>query len=145
MMSKASLGAVPEESMAVEESAMNMELSDSAADAEAAPEVHVRDNFSATMAWEPFLESGADGVIDFKCKGSDRLSTYYVQLFAHTEGMRNAVLRQEMQVTIPVKVSLVEPQFLYQGDKYTARASISNNLKEAVSGRAAVRFFDGAD
>ena len=114
---------------------------------ESAPEadVAVRESFDATMAWEPFLRSDENGKIDFICKGSDRLSTYYVQLFAHGEGMKNAVLRQEMQVTIPVKVGLVEPQFLYAGDIYTAAATLSNNLEKDVRGRAVIRFYDGAD
>ena len=139
------MGAAAMESMAEPEAAMMDDITEDSAAAVKIDEVHVRDNFSATMAWEPFLTSGGDGAIEFKCKGSDRLSTYYVQLFAHGEGMQNAVLRKEMQVTIPVKVSLVEPQLLYQGDIYTARATISNNMKTQVSGRAAVRFFDGAD
>ncbi|MBO4671203.1 MAG: hypothetical protein J5640_05110 [Bacteroidales bacterium] len=112
---------------------------------EAQQEVHVRDNFSATMAWEPCLRSDKDGLIEFNCKGADRLSTFYVQLFAHGEGMLNAVLRKEMKVSIPVKVAIVEPQFLYAGDTYTAKATLSNNLEKPVSGRVAIRFYDGAD
>ena len=134
------------EAMVVEESAMLADYDAVEPQAQAqAPDVHVRDNLSATMAWEPLLRSNADGVIDFICKGSDRLSTYYVQLFAHGEGMLNAVLRKEMQVTIPVKVALVEPQFLYEGDRYTALATVSNNLEKEVRGRVAIRFYDGKD
>ncbi|MBR5042317.1 MAG: hypothetical protein IKX67_03690 [Bacteroidales bacterium] len=130
--------------MAVEE-ASDYVADNNGANMEPEPEVQVRENLAATMAWEPYLRSNKDGVIDFVCKGSDRLSTYYVQLFAHGEGMQNAVLRQEMQVTIPVKVSIVEPQFLYAGDRYTAAATVANNLKTAVKGRAAIRFYDGKD
>jgi hypothetical protein len=133
------------EAVVAEESAMLADYDAAETESQAAPDVHVRDNLSATMAWEPVLRSNADGVIDFFCKGSDRLSTYYVQLFAHGEGMQNAVLREEMQVTIPVKVALVEPQFLYEGDKYTALATVSNNLKNEVRGRVAIRFYDGKD
>ena len=105
----------------------------------------IREDFAATMAWEPVLRSGPDGTIEMKFKGADRLSTYSVQLFAHAAGMRNAAIRREMQITIPVKLSLVEPQFLYEGDIYTARVSLASTLDEPVSGRLAVRFYDGKD
>ena len=111
----------------------------------ALPEIDVRENFDATMAWEPCLRSDADGNIELKLKGGDRLSTYVVQLFAHAKGMRNAVLRKELQVTVPVKLAIVEPQFLYEGDIYTARVTLSSMLEEPVSGRIAVRFYDGKD
>ena len=108
-------------------------------------DVHVRENFGATMAWEPLLRSGSDGTIELKFTGSDRLSTYYVQLFAHGEGMKNAVLRKEMKVSIPVKVSLMQPLFLYAGDEYTARATLSNSTEAAVTGNVSVRFYNGTD
>ena len=108
-------------------------------------EIAVRENFDATMAWEPCLRSDADGNIELKLKGADRLSTYFVQLFAHGKGMHNAVLRKEMVVTVPVKVSIVEPQFLYEGDLYTARVTLSSNMEETVGGRVAIRFYDGKD
>ena len=103
----------------------------------------IREDFAATMAWEPFLRSDAEGNIELKLKGADRLSTYYVQLFAHGEGMHNASLRKELQVTIPVKLSLVEPKYLYENDLYVARATGASTLDKPVSGRVAIRFYDG--
>ncbi|MCR5325800.1 MAG: hypothetical protein K6E37_03510 [Bacteroidales bacterium] len=138
-------GEVLVESMAMKEENMVADSAEPAAADEAGKDIHVRDNFAATMAWEPHLRSDKDGLIEFNCKGSDRLSTYYVQLFAHAEGMLNAVVRQEMKVSIPVKVAVVEPQFLYAGDTYTANATLSNNLEKPVTGRVAIRFYDGAD
>lgn len=135
-------GAVMEEAVMLEDSMASNE----SMQAEKAPqEVHVRDNFAATMAWEPHLRSDKDGLIEFTCRGSDRLSTYYVQFFAHAAGMLNTVERKEMKVSIPVKVSVVEPQFLYAGDSYTALVTLSNNLEKPVSGRVAIRFYDGPD
>mgnify|MGYP002856363996 FL=1 len=107
--------------------------------------VSVRENFAATMAWEPFLLSDKEGLIDFSFDGADRLSTYYVQMFAHTEGMKNAAVRREMKVTIPVKAALVQPLFLYGGDEYTARVSLASSMEVPVSGRVSVRFLDGDD
>ena len=145
MMSKG--GDVPVAlAMARNESADRAEAAfDAATGSEPSAEIAVREDFAATMAWEPVLRSGSDGTIELKFKGADRLSTYYVQLFAHAAGMRNATLRREMQITVPVKISLVEPQFLYEGDLYTARVSLASALDEPVSGRLAIRFYDGKD
>ncbi len=110
-----------------------------------APDVHIRDNFGATMAWESHLRSDDNGQIELGFTGADRLSTYYVQLFAHDKDMTNAVLRQELKVSIPVKLSFVQPLFLYAGDEYVARATVSSTQDVAVSGKAEVRIFGGSD
>lgn len=111
----------------------------------ASESISVRENFANTIAFEPFLRSDRDGKIVFNLTTADKLSTYYVQLFAHDKDMNNATLRQEMVVTIPVKVSVVEPQFMYAGDKYNAKVSLSSSVAEAVSGRLRVEFLDGKD
>lgn len=107
--------------------------------------VPVRENFANTLAWEPFLQAGDDGTATFRFRTADKLSTYYVQLFAHDREFHNAVLRREMVVTLPVKVAVVQPQFLYEDDRYVARVSISNSTDAPVSGRISVRFLDGGD
>jgi len=107
--------------------------------------MNVRDNFNATMAWEPCLRSDDEGNIELNFVGADRLSTYYVQLFAHGKGMKNAVLRKEMKISLPVKVSIVQPLFLYGGDSYTARVTISNSTEVPVRGRVSIRYYDGDD
>ena len=63
----------------------------------------IRENFANTIAWEPFLRSDKDGVVTFSFSTADKLSTYYVQLFAHDKAFHNETLRQEMVVTLPVK------------------------------------------
>ena len=113
--------------------------------APAVPDIHVRENFANTVAWEPFLRSDKDGQIQFDFTTADKLSTYYVQLFAHDKDFHNSVLRKEMTVTIPVKVAAVQPQFLYGGDGYAARVTLSNNLDEPVEGNVIVTFYDGPD
>ena len=105
----------------------------------------IRENFANTIAWEPFLRSDKDGVVTFNFTTADKLSTYFVQLFAHDKAFHNATLRQEMVVTLPVKVALVQPQFLYEGDRYVARVTLANSTAKAVGGRLAIRFLNGTD
>lgn len=112
---------------------------------ELAGEIPVRSDFSSSLAFEPFLRSDDDGCITLKFRTSDKLSTFVVQAFAHTPQMRNAVIRQEMKVSVPVKVSVVEPKYLYRGDKYVLHASVSNNTGAPVSGLAVLQTYPSRD
>ena len=105
----------------------------------------VREDFASTVAWEPFLLSDKDGRIEFSFRNADKLSTYYVQLFAHDRQMHNSVLRREMKVTLPVKISAVEPLFLHDGDRYVARVTVSNSSEGSVGGTVSIRLLDGKD
>lgn len=105
-------------------------------------EGYIRENFANTIAWEPSLKSDENGNVTFSFKNADKLSTYYVQVFAHDRSMRNGVLRKEMKVTVPVKISLVETAFLHTGDRLVLNAQVSNSLDRAVSGK--VIFDDGS-
>ena len=108
-------------------------------------EVDVRQDFASTVAFEPFLRSDKDGNITFTFRTTDKLSRYYVQLFAHDKNMRTNVLREEMTITIPVKVAVVEPQVLYNGDRYVVRVSVANSFDKKVGGKLNVKFIEGDD
>ena len=108
-------------------------------------DISVRENFAKTIAFEPFLRSDASGKINFDFTTADKLSTFIVQLFAHDKGMDNAILRQEMTVTVPAKVSLVEPLYLYEGDRYFVKASLSSSVDETLAGRLRIDLYDGKD
>ena len=97
-------------------------------------EVTIRSKFENALTFQPHLQSDTDGNISFTFNTSDKLSTYYVALYAHDKGMRNAYVRDEMVVSVPVKVAVVEPQFLYVGDTYEVAASVSSNTDKPVSG-----------
>ena len=107
--------------------------------------VPIRENFANTIAWEPFLRSDSEGRVQFSFTNADKLSTYNVQLFAHDRQMKNEVLRREMMVTIPVKISLAEPRFLYEGDVYKLRVALSSSLSKDVRGTLSVSVLDGSD
>ena len=96
--------------------------------------IAVREDFSTTIAWEPFLRSDDKGNITFSFKNADKLSTFYVQLFAHDKAMKNATLRKEMLVTLPVKISVLEARYLYPEDRWNIRITLSSNLDRVVKG-----------
>ena len=105
--------------------------------------IDIRDDFSATLAFEPFLypsESG-DARLDFRT--SDKLSTFVVQMFAHDKNMNNTVVRRDMLVTLPAKVSVAAPSYLYKGDGYVLNASVSNLSDSPLNGVVTVEVYDG--
>ena len=106
-------------------------------------DVDIRENFSRTLAFEPFIEADDDGMMSFRFRTSDALSTYCIQLFAHDRDMNCAVAREEMLVTLPLKVSLLPPAFLYGGDKYFLRATVSSNADEMIKGRLVMSVYEG--
>ena len=105
--------------------------------------IDIRDDFSTTLAFEPFLypsESG-DARLDFRT--SDKLSTFVVQMFAHDKNMNNTVVRRDMLVTLPAKVSVAAPSYLYKGDGYVLNASVSNLSDSPLNGVVTVEVYDG--
>ena len=108
-------------------------------------QIDVRDRFDNTIAFLPFLYPDNDGSVEFDIDVTDKLSTYYVSVFAHDPLMRNAVLRKEMVVSLPVKVSVVEPRFLYEGDLYNVLASVSNSSEHPMSGKLSLYVYDTKD
>jgi len=81
------------------------------------------------------VNTGTDGAAEVKFRTSDKLSTYIVSLFAHDADMNNNVVRSELTVTMPVKVSIVQPKVLYRGDKYVALATVASTSEEKISGK----------
>lgn len=102
---------------------------------DAGEDVPIRSKFENALTFQPHLQSDAAGNLSFAFNTSDKLSTYYVALYAHDKGMRNAYVREEMVVSVPVKVAVVEPQFLYVGDTYEVAATVTSNSDKPVSGQ----------
>ena len=101
----------------------------------------MRDDFSSTLAFMPFIRPSDDGMAGFMFRAGEKLSTFVVSVYAHDRDMRTAYLRKEMLVTLPLKVSVAEPQFLHEGDRYVMRASVSNNSDAEVSGVAVFEMY----
>ena len=120
---------------AMEEDAVALSEEEASSDDGALPsDVAIRENFSPALAFQPHLRPDANGNLDFEIETSDKLSTFYVRAYAHDKLMRNAIAEGEMLVTLPVKVSLLEPRFLYEGDVYNAAVTVSSVAEEPVSG-----------
>ena len=108
-------------------------------------DVELRSDFASSLAFEPFLLSDASGDLNLKFRTSDKLSTFIVQVYAHDTRMQNALVRQEMVVSIPVKLSVTEPKYLYKGDRYVLHGTVSNSSDVPVSGIAALQVYPSSD
>ncbi len=95
--------------------------------------VSVRKIFSESLAFEPFLYP-ENNEVEFTFKTSDKLSTYHVLFFAHDKAMRNATLTKDFTVTVPVKVSVAAPRYLYSGDKWSMAATVAGNSDAVIEG-----------
>ncbi len=110
-----------------------------------AAEVDVRSDFKAALAFEPFIRPDKDGNAVLKFRTSDKLSSYVVQVFAHDKNMNSAAMRQEMLVTVPVKLSVVEPKYLFKGDRYVLNAAVASAAKTEVKGDVLVQIYDASE
>lgn len=113
--------------------------------ADAVPDAAVRSDFSTSFAFEPFLHPDADGKVSFAFDVADKLSTFVVQVYAHDKTMRDALVRDEFVVTIPVKVTVSEPKYIHSGDRLVLHATVSNTSGLPVVGTVALRAYPSAE
>ena len=131
-----------EKSAAIAEEAAEEVTKEDAAEAE---KVTVREVFADALTFQPHLKSDADGNFSFTFSTSDKLSTYYVAVYSHDKDMRNGYTVSEMQVTVPVKVAVVEPKYLYETDSYKMGVTVSSNSEEPVAGKLMLFLYPGTD
>ena len=131
-----------EDSMARNETA---EIIDEEEADELTEDVQLRETFSTSLTFQPHLMSDASGNLSFSFSTSDKLSTYYVSVYVHDKNMRNALVRKEALVSIPVKVAVVQPALLRAGDSYDLRATVSSISEEDVKGSLVMYLYPGKD
>lgn len=105
----------------------------------------VRDNFASTLTFQPFLRPDKNGNLSFSFRTGGTLSTFIVSLYAHDRSMRNSALRREMTVSLPVKVNVVAPEYLYRSDNYRLAVGLSSVAENDVEGTLTLNIYDGGD
>lgn len=111
----------------------------------AGAEPAVRDNFASTLTFHPFLRSDKNGKLSFSFRTGGTLSTFIVSLYAHDRSMRNSALRREMTVSLPVKVNVVAPEYLYCSDNYRLAVGLSSVAENDVEGTLTLNIYKGGD
>ena len=139
------LDAAPAMAVMEEESVQYEMAADDAKEEAGIPEdVAIRSEFLQALTFQPHLVSAGDGTLTFSFRTSDKLSTYYVRVYAHDPSMRNAIAEGEMVVSLPVKVAMQEPRFLYEGDVWDAAVTVSSVADAPVSGVVALQWDGGS-
>ena len=129
----------------MEESVQYEMAADDATEGAAIPDdIPIRSEFLQALTFQPHLVSAGDGTLTFSFRTSDKLSTYYVRVYAHDPSMRNAIAEGEMVVSLPVKVAMQEPRFLYEGDVWDAAITVSSVADAPVSGVIALQWDGGS-
>ncbi|MCQ2148311.1 MAG: MG2 domain-containing protein, partial [Bacteroidales bacterium] len=109
-------------------------------------EINLRDSFDEVIAFEPFLYPDENGNVTFTVTPAGKLSTFIVKTYTHDKSLSSVVSEKELVVSIPVELSIAEPQFLYVGDKYVLNAAVSANSGVSVkTGTMTLTVFDGKD
>lgn len=111
----------------------------------AGAEPAVRDNFASTLTFQPFLRPDKNGKLSFSFRTGGTLSTFIVSLYAHDRNMRNSTLRREMTVSLPVKVNVVAPEYLYRSDNYRLAVGLSSVAENDVEGTLTLNIYEGGD
>lgn len=106
-------------------------------------DVAIRRNFCRTLLFSPDKVADEKGEITFKFKTSDKLSTFKLLVYVHDKAMNNALETKEFTVTLPVKLSVHEPRYLYDGDESNLSVSVSSNSGKKIAGRLRVVCYDG--
>lgn len=112
---------------------------------ESGAEPAVRDNFASTLTFQPFLRPDKNGKLSFSFRTGGTLSTFIVSLYAHDRSMRNSALRREMTVSLPVKVNVVAPEYLYRSDNYRLAVGLSSVAENDVEGTLTLNVYKGGD
>ena len=136
---------VMDDSVEAAEEAIPLQMVEEKASFADGGDVTVRSKFENALTFQPFLRSDKNGKISFDFETSDKLSTYYVSVFAHDKNMRNALERREMVVSVPVKVAALEPRFLYEGDVCDLGITVSSTSDKPVSGNLYLYTYPGED
>lgn len=105
----------------------------------------VRNNFASTLTFQPFLRPDKNGNLSFSFRTGGTLSTFIVSLYAHDRSMRNSALRREMTVSLPVKVNVVAPEYLYRSDNYRLAVGLSSVAENDVEGTLTLNIYKGGD
>lgn len=145
IMAKSSNAVLYESAESVSADLSAEEETDDAAELPDVSAMDIRSDFSAALAFEPFLRSDEDGRMRMQFRTSDKLSTFNLAVFAHDANLRNNLTEKEFTVTLPVKVDVLRPEFLVSGDDFTLTATVSSASGNDLSGRLIVYRYDGDD
>ncbi len=94
----------------------------------------IRSDFRETAFFYPDLQTDKDGSVSFSFTTPDALTTWKLQLLAHSETLETGQLTKEIVSQKELMVQPFAPRFLRQGDRMEFTAKISNTTDNEITG-----------
>ncbi|MCK7591915.1 MG2 domain-containing protein [Subsaxibacter sp. CAU 1640] len=104
--------------------------------------IAVRKNLNETSFFFPQLQTDAEGNVSFSFTTPEALTSWKLQLLAHTKNLESATTSMEMVTQKELMVIPNAPRFLRHGDQITISTKISNLTDNALSGSATLILTD---
>ena len=98
--------------------------------------VTIRKNLQETAFFFPQLQTDKDGNVSFNFTTPEALTTWKLQLLAHTKTLKSKVSTLETVTQKELMVIPNAPRFLRQGDQITISTKIANLSDKYLSGQA---------
>ena len=117
-------------------------LQKDAAEAEAVPEVQLRENLQETAFFYPQLTTDANGLVTLKFTLPESLTTWRFMGLAHTTDLCFGTLEGEAVAKKDLMVQPNMPRFLREGDQATISSRIINTSERDLSGTAYLTLID---
>jgi uncharacterized protein YfaS (alpha-2-macroglobulin family) len=95
--------------------------------------VQVRNDFRATLFWQPDVVTNAQGVATVKIKYADSLTSWKAVARANTAQSEFGIAETTTQTQQPLIVRLQAPRFFLVGDLVTVSAVINNNTDKPLT------------
>lgn len=105
--------------------------------------VAVRKNLQETAFFFPQLQTDADGSVSFSFTTPEALTSWKLQLLAHTKALESATATLEAVTQKELMVLPNVPRFLRHGDTIAISTKIANRTENPLSGEAILQLFDG--
>ena len=101
-----------------------------------------RKNFNETAFFFPTFRTDSSGTIEFAVNLPDALTTWKLQLLAHTKDLAFGYSKKELVSQKQIMVQPNMPRFLRQGDHIEVAATIANLSDSERTGQVQLELFD---
>ncbi|SHI88815.1 Uncharacterized conserved protein YfaS, alpha-2-macroglobulin family [Arenibacter nanhaiticus] len=124
------------------EASESQERIDSAFKKDTISQVQIRKNLQETAFFFPQLRTDKDGNVSFSFTSPEALTTWKVQLLAHTKNLESKLISMETVTQKEIMVTPNAPRFLREGDKITISTKIANITDNLLNGTASIILVD---
>ncbi len=104
--------------------------------------IQIRKNLNETAFFFPQLQTDKEGNVSFNFKAPEALTTWKLQLLAHTKTLESTVTQLEAVTQKELMVIPNAPRFLREGDQINISAKIANLAEQELSGMARLELTD---